>query len=533
MINEFLEDYFLDRIIGRGIDYFEKGYVQHLCYIDEHSIEADVVGTTTYQVNIDLEALELCTCSCPYDDWCKHIVAVLYEIKDQNNLIPSFNNKEIPSINSSYSNITNVENELKLLLEPYFNNCYKRLTSNEFLNDQRASRIVYSFETVMNRLRVDKNEHEQLIIMFLFLEQIFSMAKKYETFSSFHRRFSYTFGQLIENNTKLITDHSSEHHPAFHQWFSKRILDSFFENKSVPKNPLEILTMKWILAEKEQSYQEQYLQHFLNQSDNNSNHSDHLILLTSLLALQCEKGARSLMLIRSIHGTVTPKDLTPHFQMLKDRQEWETMKRWFNLFLKKWSNKQLKEVRSFYEEMLLNTDNPTLHIEEIWSSWITHPNFTIYKQRMKMNDRSPMEKENTIDYLLAKLEDQLYNMRAESVYYQILLHEHRLEKAVLTLLKREHDPFNLTKEKQQILQIAKRKTPKTVLPLYHQFVDRLIQKKSRSHYQEAVNYIKELRDIYCELQQEERYTIYINRLKKHYKSFRALIQELKKIEQHV
>ncbi len=73
------------RVFLRGIEYFNDGAVGKIePGKNSNSIEAVVEGTRKYSVALSLEDGGLYgTCNCPYDDVCKHIVAVLLHLKEK------------------------------------------------------------------------------------------------------------------------------------------------------------------------------------------------------------------------------------------------------------------------------------------------------------------------------------------------------------------------------------------------------------------------------------------------------------------
>lgn len=76
------------KLISRGFDYYEQDQVEEVEVLDDGEFSAIVQGTEEYEVYIKLgkNKVENQTCTCPYfEDWdnvCKHIVAVLYYIRD-------------------------------------------------------------------------------------------------------------------------------------------------------------------------------------------------------------------------------------------------------------------------------------------------------------------------------------------------------------------------------------------------------------------------------------------------------------------
>ncbi|WP_373512152.1 SWIM zinc finger domain-containing protein [Persicitalea sp.] len=75
-----------EKIVERGSDYFLNGAVTYLEEDEDGQWEAEVDGSETYHLDITLKGrtVESYYCDCPYDDDdCKHIVAVLYEMRQR------------------------------------------------------------------------------------------------------------------------------------------------------------------------------------------------------------------------------------------------------------------------------------------------------------------------------------------------------------------------------------------------------------------------------------------------------------------
>ncbi|QQE79171.1 SWIM zinc finger domain-containing protein [Alicyclobacillus sp. SO9] len=72
-------------IIQRGRDYYELGNVERL-EVRSDFIEAVVRGSTDhYQTSIHIANFPSSECNCPYEDYCKHMVAVVYAAAAQEN----------------------------------------------------------------------------------------------------------------------------------------------------------------------------------------------------------------------------------------------------------------------------------------------------------------------------------------------------------------------------------------------------------------------------------------------------------------
>ncbi|RAN80794.1 SWIM zinc finger domain-containing protein [Bacillus sp. SRB_331] len=68
-------------IIDRGYEYYEEGHVEDV-EIHDKKVSAFVTGNAgNYEVIIDLEDFAESSCECPYENYCKHMAAVVYEIQ--------------------------------------------------------------------------------------------------------------------------------------------------------------------------------------------------------------------------------------------------------------------------------------------------------------------------------------------------------------------------------------------------------------------------------------------------------------------
>lgn len=74
------------KILDRGFNYYEQKSVEEVEALGGGEFSAEVEGSETYEVFVKIEDNKVSeySCTCPYDygDVCKHIVAVLYYIRD-------------------------------------------------------------------------------------------------------------------------------------------------------------------------------------------------------------------------------------------------------------------------------------------------------------------------------------------------------------------------------------------------------------------------------------------------------------------
>lgn len=88
--------------------------------------------------------------------------------------------------------------------------------------------------------------------------------------------------------------------------------------------------------------------------------------------------------------------------------------------------------------------------------------------------------------------------------------------------------YDILEYDRSILKDIESENPRWLLPVYHQSIQQLIEQKTRSSYEEAVEHLKELKRLYKKLQNEQDFTLYIQQLVQSTKRLRALQEALKK-----
>ncbi|MDR3712621.1 MAG: SWIM zinc finger family protein [Puia sp.] len=81
--------------LTKGLDYFESGCISELEEWETGVWNAIVAGSKDYHVKIALKkgTIEKSYCDCPHDaEYCKHIIAVLYAIKEERGVLPDKTN---------------------------------------------------------------------------------------------------------------------------------------------------------------------------------------------------------------------------------------------------------------------------------------------------------------------------------------------------------------------------------------------------------------------------------------------------------
>ncbi|GIN06515.1 hypothetical protein CAY60_010510 [Shouchella clausii] len=220
-------------------------------------------------------------------------------------------------------------------------------------------------------------------------------------------------------------------------------------------------------------------------------------------------------------------DVEDHFMLLAKRGRHRQIQHWLSqLFPDQKSH--LGSLQRYADESETALQPATSVHYGTWDRWLQAPMFTRFEQLVAAMGQEQVS--SVLAYLLPKLEERLYNEATRIVYVQLLNRYRYFDQARDYFLLYEKNPLSLQPPKIELLEALATNRPELALPVYHQFVVRLVEKRSRKHYVAAAEYVIGLKELYRVLGQHVRYREYIGKLKKVYKTYRAFIEELNHLE---
>ncbi|MFN7251746.1 MAG: SWIM zinc finger domain-containing protein [Anaerobacillus sp.] len=518
-IDYFLENNFQSRIKERGLHYFYDGKVTKLDLVND-KLSATVTGTTLYDVEVNLENLSLSHCTCPYENMCKHLVAVLMELKKLLDDAPrlSLQGTMDYHLNEPIAVMERLRNDLT----PYIEEVYHLLSKSGHFSHEHTKMIVKQFYEELQQNVTNESHQFQIIAMTVLMDELYKKAINYETFYFRQNRFLAFFNELFHASYPALKQEVTNG-SSFTKWYTTYLFNQLPHIES--GSPYQSLISTWLLCEEREVVLLKHAQMLLKKPL--SNHF-FLTKLASLLCLQANDGARSIALLKELKDKLHHSDLIDHFLIMEQKDDFVMMKHWFELFFPKEKPKQGTVLGKLYEDMLVETGTDEEKLTIVWKNWLNQPSFLTYKSRM--NKSNAEEKQKILQYIIPKLQADLYRSQTEATFYQIATQEGLFEEALTSLLTHKKETNIITPEIEKLLKVVKKQNPVLLLPFYHQLVERLVQKKSRVYYEEAALYIKQLKDIYEKINKQQTYTSYVVGLKQRFKTYRAFIQELKRID---
>lgn len=145
-------------VFGRGLEYFKSGDVCDIHAVDSRKVTAKVHGTQTYKVTLKLEnAAVIGSCTCPYDEVCKHMVAVLLKAKQQ--FIDTVDMPPSVSHHALFADYLNTlpHESLVELMQMYAPESFRNTVINTMASFSDAEQILGQVERSVNFLLDDED----------------------------------------------------------------------------------------------------------------------------------------------------------------------------------------------------------------------------------------------------------------------------------------------------------------------------------------------------------------------------------------
>ncbi|MDD3436800.1 MAG: SWIM zinc finger family protein [Candidatus Gastranaerophilales bacterium] len=154
------ENYFEEKILKRGKKYFEDENILSCKNID-NTWTAKVEGTETYNVTIKFknDTIQNAYCNCPYSDYdfCKHIAAVLYFIRNSENLTTQTSSTDENDLSQLLEKAD--KQELIKILSDYAQNDEDIEKNIKFCLSQNKDSVAYVKEIIQNSIKQAKGRH--------------------------------------------------------------------------------------------------------------------------------------------------------------------------------------------------------------------------------------------------------------------------------------------------------------------------------------------------------------------------------------
>jgi len=518
-IVEEIRPYFQSIILKRGWGYYQNEAVEGLSTESGLLLSAQVRGSKTYNVKLDLDYFPNSTCTCPHGDYCKHMAAVLFETLQMIGLSPAefltpqkrANKKSVvekqsgfaksPSKLAKISKTTPTQSDTVEEWFQYFDSIYGKYSLDyyytiENIYDEIKNKLLYMSKDWSTPI---KQIYE--ISVYLYILSVFSkLSDQYDSFSSYYYHHGYHF-----NN-------------AWKQCFSD-LVEAVFS-----------LDLKLVMKE-----HKEYLEHIIivmNKHPYSSSKMMHewfyvyrflwlnLLNNRTWIEQETEKVKESL---QSRQASNLEKQFAFfalfNFEVMLGNDE-----RAFKLMDNgKSENKDSELILSYLIYFAENAERERLYQWLKWSKPIMkfsgrqsiHQYLSLWQEIENQNDNNK-EWLATVFYLLPYSYEYYGSWLMENKRYQEWI-DFAL---IFNKSPEELNPVYLKEIEAQDVE--------SLLPLYHFAVEHQISLKNRPAYKQAIRHLKKLKKYYKKLKEIDRFDQFLTYFIKKHNRLRAFQEELKK-----
>jgi len=504
--------------INRGFQYYKQGRVQSLT-VTGSFIEAKVVGSTGYTVKIHLDAFSTNLCSCPIQNDCKHMIAVLLAFANLNERpVHALVNAKVVSRMNKYVQTT-PQAKLKLAMAEQAQIANIKEQAGRIPDMSIAEWHVFFEQFTKSMERYTRNEqyvkevlNELHLIQPALPEVMEQLYKLHTHLFVFNKLFEQSTGTAIGYYTQIAADML---YKSIGMIFTNKLSFSTETSYQYVIDTLTYLRSRMLTEPKNRKYYLQFYiqlwQHWIQPNlDHTKLYADELIHLRAAntelgeklakfpwkLALSLmhfylsqDQEAWDLLVDASNDDSIYLNDLTPIFHLLTELEKWSRTADW------------LATVGPLLNLMRHNHLNQYMLY---WSQVIDHLPETEDRMIDTLGQMLPYSKKLYIDALTK------HEKWSQWMDYHLSTGEEPLD-------------FRLS-----ILQPIEKNAPELLLPFYHQAVERYILLKNRADYKAAVKLLKRLSKLYRRLKLEGRFEQYLASLISRNSRLRALQEELQK-----
>jgi len=522
--------YFSDLTIKRGFQYYKQGRVHASEKTDASGvIEASVDGTETYRIRLQLHSLSDSECSCPVNEGCKHMVAVLLDYAqlqgrsihalvnahsttyaasssyDRSEPALSQGHERLPAGISKWRVKADHLPELPISAwHELFEVCTASLGANT-QNSFYAKNALASLHHIKPPLPPDMDPlyelHAHLFILEKLVKQPASAWNASGSYIGYHTQVAAD--HILARIERILHEglEDSEPEEAFGQRltetisFVRRSMLSEPRNRKFYAQVYMQLWRYWIhpLAKKNDGLIKEELEQLqAAESELGSSLSRaSWYMAQSFMSFYLGEDESSWDLIRAAEkvSSLPPASVLGFFDMLHSGQDWDRLARWLpeiGPLLGSHRNEHLSSYQFYWDAVIEHLPGEA---ERMWSS---------------LADMLPYSKD---------------------IYQNALITHGRWREWIDYQLSTGREPLEL-----RVSELApiEKNAPELLLPFYHQAVERYIIHKNRAGYKAAVKLLKRLAKLYKKLKQQERWDLFIISLSVRNSRLRAFQEELRR-----
>ncbi|WP_313803373.1 SWIM zinc finger family protein [Cytobacillus sp.] len=502
-----------ERLVQKGLMLFRQGLVYQLRF-DGDEINAMVQDVTPAKVQLNLDFIQLSTCSCPADELCRHQLAVFFQLLSKARSVSTWVDEwRKPLMEKKVAKQLGIQKAKDLLQtagrqKPNYDRWIAAFdesfhTIMEGNGEPKPYVITELYKVYTRRMKANAPYEQEWKLLYSLIGHVFSFKKlmgisvKYgHSAEMIDRYYKQLFFEIVDEVGEVINFLSVHSLPfAFDEFIEKLKADS--SELITADFPLEfervhLYRTLWTKFFKKKEWCEEEMKNLAAIEEKSRSlliglHHLHFLLKEDEIILE--------------YLTRSDKWMTPFItywiDLLNGQKDWKRAAPFIEVYIKKLMD-YLSISDDYYEKI-----SYTRYAIKTIKPYCTEAN------RQDLYEKALIEmlpySYNEYEYLL--FDNEAFDRWADLQAYMGL------------------DIDRLASDRIKALE---KQNPALLLPLYHQSVQDHIAQKGRDHYRQAVRKMKKLRTLYKKLKRQDDWAYYLEALLEKTKRLRAFQEECKR-----
>ena len=502
-----------ERLVQKGLMLFRQGLVYQLRFNGDE-ITATVQDVTPAKVQLNLDFIQLSTCSCPADDFCRHQLAVFFQLLSQARSVSTWVEEwRKPLREKKVAKQLGIQKAKDLLQaagrqKPNYDRWIASFEESfhsilEANGEPKPYVITELYKIYTRRMKANAPYEQEWKLLYSLVGYVFSFKKlmglsmKYgHSAEMIHRYYKQLFYEIADDVMEVINSLSVHSLPfAFDEFIEKLKEDSsglITAKFSLEFERIHLYRILWtkFFKKKEWCLEE------IKKLESIAEKSSPIIIGKIHLHFLQKEDAIVLEHLASHDQSITPF-ITYWVEFLTAQKDWKRAAPYIELLIKK-VNDYLPQLNDYYEKMSYSR-----HIIKTIQPYCTEAN------KQDLYEKALIEmlpySYNEYEYLL--FDNETYDKWADLQAYMDL---------------------DIERMPSERLKALEKHNPALLLPLYHQSVQDHIAQKGRDNYRQAVRKMKKLRTLYKKVKRQDDWVYYLEALLERTKRLRAFQEECKR-----
>ncbi|WP_237562943.1 SWIM zinc finger family protein [Bacillus dakarensis] len=507
--SERIED---EKIVQKGLLLYRQGLVSK-AKLENDFVTASVQDVTRVHVELDLNFLNLSTCSCPTDGTCRHILAVFFYAYSQVGSVAEWvEDWRQPAKEKKSAETWGLQRAKDLLktagaLQPDYDSWVSSFREDfdsimKGTKNPKPYLVPDLFQVYSRKLKASapvKQEWKQLYYIVAAIhsfQQLLNLSRELDhQEADINRHYRHLFFSIIDEIEELVEKLSVHAMPFAFDEFIARLKDDCIyllaEDFDLEFERTHLYVVLWTKLYKKKGWREQEtkkLQELYEQT-----HTVPLLLGSAHQHIMLRDDDRALKILQHLEEEAAPYMLF-WLEMLKASKDWKRMGPFVDIFANMLQG-YIKELHDTYARM----EFTRWALKAVSVYCIENHKFDLYEKILVQ----------TLPYSYRIYDDFLFEQKQYDKWSDLQVYI-------------GYDISSLSNDKLKALQ---KEEPTVLLPLYHQSVQQQINLKNRSSYRVAVKHLKKLRTIYKKLKREDDWQQFLSVLLENTKRLRAFQEE--------